>query len=286
MTYLVLECALSYAVVLSEDGRYLRVPNLGYRAGDTIDHVHEFPEEAQAKRRRFALVPAAVRAVAVAACLCGVLIGGAAVWSSPFGTVRMRINPEVTADVNRFDRVVSLVGDNADGQELIEGYWSYGKDVRNVTSELAERAEDMGFLEDGGTIEIDVTSEHREWRIALEDQIIDELTIQVGSSDTVYRRGAAPEEDRSEEDPPEERVEQSPAAAQPAQPSAPDDGDADEWDEIEVPVPAASAPTTATPAPPVESDDDDDGWDDDAGDDDGDDDADDDWDDDDEGDDD
>ena len=277
MTYLVLECALSYAVVLSEDGRYLRVPNLGYRVGDTIDHVHEFPEEAQAKRRRFALVPGAVRAVAAAACLCAVLIGGAAVWSSPFGTVRMRINPEVTADVNRFDRVVSLVGNNADGQKLIEGYWSYGKDVRNVTGELAERAEDMGFLEDGGTIEIDVTSEHREWRIALEDQIIEELTIRVGSSDTVYRRGTVPEEDRSEEDPPEERVEQSPAAAQPAQPSAPDDGDADEWDEIEVPVPAASEPTTATSAPPVESDDDDDDWDDDA---------DDDWDDDDEGDDD
>lgn len=39
MEYLVMECGLSYAVVLDSEGRFLKVPNLGYEVGQTLNRV-------------------------------------------------------------------------------------------------------------------------------------------------------------------------------------------------------------------------------------------------------
>lgn len=39
MEYLVMECGLSYAVVLDQDGRILKVPNLGYTVGQSLKDV-------------------------------------------------------------------------------------------------------------------------------------------------------------------------------------------------------------------------------------------------------
>lgn len=36
MKYLVLECSNSYAVLLDEDGRFVKSANLGYEVGDTV----------------------------------------------------------------------------------------------------------------------------------------------------------------------------------------------------------------------------------------------------------
>ena len=284
MTYLVLECGLSYAVVLSDDGRYLTVPNLGYQVGETLSEVVVLPEVTPEPRRRLSMVRGrALRALAAAACLCALAAGGAA-WQSPMGTVHMSINPEVSADVNRFDRVVALEGDNDDGQALVDGYWAYGKDIRTVTNELADRAEDMGYLDEDGTIEIDVTSQNDEWRIVLEDQLIEELVIHVDGSVTVQRYGAGAEKTGEGSDDP-----MLPAAGT----DEGDDGD-DKRQEVVVPTaeapeqpqPATETPTAAAPSNQAHGDDDDDwddnGWDSDDDDDDWDDDEDDDDDDDDE----
>ena len=39
MRYLVMECGFSYAVVLDQQGRFLKVANLGYAVGQTVDSV-------------------------------------------------------------------------------------------------------------------------------------------------------------------------------------------------------------------------------------------------------
>ena len=44
MEYLVMECGLSYAVVLDQDGRILKVPNLGYTVGQSLKDVVLLPE--------------------------------------------------------------------------------------------------------------------------------------------------------------------------------------------------------------------------------------------------
>lgn len=262
MTYLVLECGLSYAVVLSEDGRYLTVPNLGYRVGETLSEVVVLPEAAPEPRRRLGVVRGrALRVLAAAACLCALAVGGA-IWQSPMGTVHMSINPEVSADVNRFDRVVALEGDNDDGRALVDGYWAYGKDIRTVTNELADRAESMSYLDEDGTIEIDVTSQNDEWRIVLEDQLIEELVIHVDGSVTVQRYGTAAK------DAGEGSEDRTLSAAETDE----GDDDDDERQEVVVPtaeVPEQSQPVTETPAvtapaDQAEGDDDDDDWDDDG----------------------
>ena len=45
MKYLVMECGLSYAVVLDQEGRFLKVANLNYQVGQTVEEVIPFREE-------------------------------------------------------------------------------------------------------------------------------------------------------------------------------------------------------------------------------------------------
>lgn len=185
MSYLIMECAASYAIALDEEGRFLKVPNLGYEVGQRVDDVVIFgtgpfgeaevlPFEPQAARRtrgrRLAIV-------AAAACLVVAVITGAAIWRLPVGTVYMTINPEVSMEVNRLDRVVSLEGENADGAALIDGFGYYGRTVDEVSDSLADRAEERGYLKDGGTIELSVESDDEEWKTATEDRLIVELEV-------------------------------------------------------------------------------------------------------------
>lgn len=248
-----MECAAGYAVALDEDGRFVRVPNLGYEVGQTVDDVvlfddDEAPEAAPAPVRRRPRLRL-VAALAAAACLCAAVVGGAYVWQTPIGTVRMRINPEMSMEVNRLDRVVGLSGENADGESLIEGMEFYGRTVDEVTDDLASRAEDQGFLADGGTIEIEVDSEDDEWKTATEDRLIIELEVHLDHRVSVTEYGAAPV--ATEEEEPEEEVE-------PVEEPVP----------APEPTPAPAPAPTAAPVPVVVDDDDgDDDWDDDGDDD-------------------
>ncbi|MFR8756430.1 MAG: hypothetical protein ACLVG5_06400 [Clostridium sp.] len=51
---------------------------------------------------------------------------------SPYGTVRLSINPEVELSVNRLDYVLSLSGINRDGEDLIRGYDYKGRKSKKL----------------------------------------------------------------------------------------------------------------------------------------------------------
>lgn len=236
MSYLVMECRPAYAVVLDEQGRFVRVPNLGYEVGQRLDDVVMLEaevlsfEQARPRRARRGLVAA----LAAAACLCALVIGGFAVWQTPIGTVHMSINPEVGIDVNHFDRVVGIEGENEDGEKLIEGFSYYGRPIDEVSDDLALRAKDQGYLVPGGTIKISVESDDEEWRVATEDRLIVELEVHleqpvVPEPEVV---GADPVEEPPEQVAPEAEAPEAPAPA-PAQPapSHDDDWDDDDWDD-------------------------------------------------------
>lgn len=173
MEYLVMECGLSYAVVLDSEGRFLKVPNLGYEVGQTLNSVvlQDAPSQPRPLRKHLA------RWAAMAACLCIMVIGSWSFWQSPVGTVRMQINPDVQMSVNRFDRVVRLEGLNEDGEDLIEGYHAYGKGMQTVSDELADRAVDLGYLSDGGRITLTVESDRASWKTATEELLLLELDV-------------------------------------------------------------------------------------------------------------
>ena len=188
MEYLVMECGLSYAVVLDQDGRILKVPNLGYTVGQSLKDVVLLPERPV---RQQVLHKRIARWSALAACLCLLLLGSW-VWQSPIGTVRMQINPDVLLSVNRFDRVVALEGLNEDGTALIDGYRAYGQEMKTVSDELADRAMELGYLSAGGQITLTVDSEKGDWKTAAEELLLLELDIHFEHRVTVTVDGRQP----------------------------------------------------------------------------------------------
>lgn len=245
-----MECAASYAVALDEAGRFVRVPNLGYEAGQEVEDVVIFdeadvvafePQRARRTRGHRALI-------AAAACLAVAAIAGGAVWQLPVGTVYMRINPEVGMEVNRFDRVVGVDGINDDGRALVSGFSFYGRTIDDVSDDLASRAEEQGYLGDGGTIELTIESDDEEWKTATEDRLVIELEVhldhRVAVEGSGTSAGGAPDDDLDDDD-------------------GGDDGDFDDWDDGAAPEPPeadpAPAPNPAAPqVPQVIGDDDDD----------------------------
>lgn len=207
MKYLIMEVQLSYAVGLDEEGRFVKMPNMGYEVGQTVEDAVVFDDPldletdaravdgalpssvdehtslladapasasprrraGRALRRRFAIFAAAASMFVFA-------VTGYAVWQTPVGTVRMRINPAMSMSVNRFDRVVDLRGDNADGDNLIDGYGYYGKNVQDVSRGLVERAREQGYLKPGGLVRIDADSDNAAWADAIARDLLAALT--------------------------------------------------------------------------------------------------------------
>lgn len=191
MSYLVMECGLSYAVVLDEAGRFLKAANLGYQVGQTLDHVLLLEEKKQPTLRQ-RMVPL----VAAAACLCLMLLVSVEFFFLPVGSVRMQINPEVRMEVNRVNQVIGLEGLNQDGNDLIDGYGYRWKSVEEVSDDLADRAMEMGFLTDGGSIGLTAESDDDDWNANTVHAILAELENHLGSKVELVD-GALPEEEDS-----------------------------------------------------------------------------------------
>ena len=176
MRYLVMECHLGYAVVVDEDGRFLKVANLHYQVGQTLTEVFmlETPEPAatpSGQRRRHHWVAVLAMAVCLLFAFTGVQI-----WQQlPFASVYMTINPEVRIDVNRSDVVVELEGVNEDGEDLIEGYDYDHKSLEIVMDELVDRAIDQGYLHEGGEISLTLDADSDEWIVTHSDALTDQL---------------------------------------------------------------------------------------------------------------
>ena len=154
MKYMVMECHLTYAVVLSEDGRFLKAANLHYEPGQVVTDLveMEIPEsrrDEKRKGRRWIYTLAAA-----AACLMLAATSMLQAGNRTYGSVYMTINPEVRIDVNRKDLVVDLEGINQDGLELIDGYSYRKKELDVVVDELVDRAIDQGYLHEGGRISL------------------------------------------------------------------------------------------------------------------------------------
>lgn len=158
MNYLVMECHPAYAVVLDPEGRMMKVANLGYEEGQTVAHV--IVQQIPKAPILFRIAP-----LAVAACLCLAVFGGGAygAYRMPYGTVELKINPDVEMSVSYMDRVVGLKGLNEDGQRLIENMRYEGKTSEDTTGRLVERAIEMGYLSEGGDVYVTADSRNARW---------------------------------------------------------------------------------------------------------------------------
>jgi hypothetical protein len=188
--YMVMECHPSYAVVLGDDGRFLKVANFNYEVGQTVTDVVEMqipqsvPKKKNNKRWLYSLA-------AMAACLLLIVTSVFRMWQTPCASVYLSINPEVRIDVNRRDIVVGLDGVNEDGDNLIEGYDYKKKELNLVMDELVDRAIDMGYLHEGGRISLVLDADSDEWVVShteslanlLDNHLSEKLTV------TIYING-------------------------------------------------------------------------------------------------
>ncbi len=210
MKYLVMECHPGYAVVLDEEGRFLKAANMHYTVGQTVEQIYEMRmdsfeagEEAQlcaapdlrpsmrtrGTRRMFS------RIAAIAACFCIAVLGAGYVSLSPYGSVRMQINPDTRITVNRLDYVLSIDPLNRDGQELIADYDYDFQKLDAVSDDLVDRAIEMGYLNEGGQVHLTVESDHENWRTVTEKRLVIELEVHTKQtisvqSETIHIRPA------------------------------------------------------------------------------------------------
>lgn len=166
MTYLVMECHPSYAIVLDNEGRMIKAANLGYQEGQVVGEI--IARQTPKAPILFRLAP-----LAAAACLCLAVLGVGAygAYGMPYGTVEVRINPDVKMSVSYMDRVVGLEGVNEDGKKLIDQVSYKGRDSEYMTGILVERAMEMGYLTEGGTVYVAASGGSERWKAKRADAI-------------------------------------------------------------------------------------------------------------------
>ena len=157
MSYLVMECHPGYAVLLDEDGRFLKAANLRYEIGQTVYDPVLMKETPERRRHTVRWISSGIAAIAA----CFLLFFGLGYYQNyirPYSSIYLTINPEVQMDLNRQGTVVGLMGTNEDGETLLEGYDGKGKDKVTVADELIDRAIEMGFLSEGGRVSFSIDS--------------------------------------------------------------------------------------------------------------------------------
>ena len=254
MKYMVMKCRPSYAILLDEEGCFKKAANLHYEVGQIVEEPVLMRDGAAAPGE----FPVWVRGAAAAAAACLVLLLGTGYYQNymrPSAFIHMAINPKVQMDINRRGTVIEVSGENQDGEALISGYSARGKEKVEVAEELLERAMEMGFLKDGGTVSfaIDAPDEDifQEYGVELRTEITDYLEGRVLASVEVVNYRESPLEDAYEPAaaPAESSVPETPASTEETEPAA--------SVPTEETAPAASVPPAQTapaaPTPPAET---------------------------------
>lgn len=202
MKYLVMECHKGYAVVMDNEGRFLKAANLNYEVGQRVSSIIEMKVPDTAMVNGSALKSFSSRKwitslATLAACLCLMLLGSWQYFMVPFGTVQVQINPDILISVNRLDYVIQLEGLNDDGTKLIANYAFHRKRLDTVVDELADKAMRENYLKEGGQICLTVFSKNKKWTENTEKHLIDSLNTHfedtVSITTEVSKKEAAPE---------------------------------------------------------------------------------------------
>lgn len=180
MKYLVMETHLSYAVVLDEKGNFLKVCNMNYEPGDEVVDVIRMKEEEKTKVFSFTSLKPALGLAA------SFLFISLIIWQLFFfsiGAIGININPSVRLEINRVERVLEAVGTNNDGITLLEGLDIKGMPYDEASVLLAKRAYELGMLEDGSQVRLDILKGKDAWSeqalTKISDRLSETITINI-----------------------------------------------------------------------------------------------------------
>lgn len=236
MNYIVMECHSSYAVLLDEEGRFLKAANLHYEVGQTVYDPVLMREKPEKGFRPVRWVTGGAAAIAA----CFLMLFGVNYYQNhmaSYSSIYLTINPEVQMTLNRQGEVLKLQGTNEDGRTLLEGYDGKGKDKVTVTDELIDRAIEMGFLSEGGLVSFSIDAPEeavlQEYSKELESEVkrylknrlsitIEIIDHQTGDTETSTTEDPAQRQENSNE--PVQETQQQPQP-QPAEPEVYEDTD-------------------------------------------------------------
>ena len=158
MKYMVMECHPGYAVVLDENGKFIKAANMHYEVGQIVTEIVEMASS-EDKTLRSNKLRWIYSAALIAACFLLVLIPFLFMSDTAVASVYMTINPEVCLDVNENDVVIRLKSVNADGKTLIKNYDYKNKKLDVVLEELVDLAIEKEFLGEGGKIKLSIETD-------------------------------------------------------------------------------------------------------------------------------
>lgn len=118
------------------------------------------------------------RTIAVAACLCLILMGGAGAytWLYPAAQIGLDVNPSIELTTNTFDRVLSAAALNADAEVVLGSLQLRGVELDTAISAIIGSIVQNGFLEQsGGEVRISVTAGSEKRILRLEQQISEDV---------------------------------------------------------------------------------------------------------------
>ena len=162
MKYMVMECHPGYAVVLDENGKFIKAANMHYEVGQIVTEIVEM-DSSEDKTLRSNKLRWIYSAALIAACFLLVLIPFLFMSDTAVASVYMTINPEVCLDVNENDVVIRLKSVNADGKTLIKNYDYKNKKLDVVLEELVNLAIEKEFLGEGGKIKLSIETDDDQW---------------------------------------------------------------------------------------------------------------------------
>lgn len=188
MKYLVMECFDSYAVLLDEDGRFVKSANLSYEVGDTVKDPVLMRDKPLEKKPRTVSKRLISGIVAIAAIVT--LFFGYDFYQNnfvPYSSILMAINPEVEMVLNQNGEVLEVEGVNEDGSALIQNYEPGSDDKVEVANELVDRAIDMGFLAEGEKVSFAIDTPDQvlfeEYGIELREEVDGRISITIEITD-------------------------------------------------------------------------------------------------------
>lgn len=234
MNYIVMECHSSYAVLLDEEGRFLKAANLHYEVGQTVYDPVLMREKPEKRFRPVRWVTGGAAAIAA----CFLMLFGVNYYQNhmaSYSSIYLTINPEVQMTLNRQGEVLKLQGTNEDGRTLLEGYDGKGKDKVTVTDELIDRAIEMGFLSEGGLVSFSIDAPEeavlQEYSKELESEVKRYLKNRLSITIEIIDRQTGDTETSTTEDPAQsqensnEPVQETQQQTQPAEPEVYEDTD-------------------------------------------------------------
>jgi len=160
------------AHVLKNDGSFASYPrDASWQIGDVITVRHS---------RLFSLKRAIIACSAVFILIAGL---GFTLYQIPATYVELSVNPSIKIVVNRFDRVLSVEGLNAEGENLIQGMSYKNLSFTEAYHRLLNRLDNNGWL-NNATMQFVVANDSHV-KIAKIEQNLREIFEQYGSSRTL-----------------------------------------------------------------------------------------------------